>query len=179
MKKRTYPTGEPGPKIRLAAQRDFIGFSQRIPPGSPESWHPFKVVRGSSGDGYVSVIADSLLLGPIAAAADTGIPISSLGLNYNFSVSDGNYVYLKCGVSSLAVSSAEIWAGAEQNSIVMSGSDQTYFYVPLARIRTTVDNQPVGLRISSSLWTQQRAFNHLRVYSFCLDGDPVIYALPC
>jgi hypothetical protein len=180
MKPRTYPIGDQRLNIRLQAQKEFVGFSQKHPPGVSEFFHPFKVVRGSSGPGYVAVISDSLLLGELVAGTDTGIAISSLGLNYNFSVSDGNYVYLKCAVTTLAVSSAEIWAGAEQNLITMSGSTQTYFHVPLARIRSAAgSNQPVGLRVGTNLWTQQRVFNHLRVHSFCVDGKPAIFALPC
>ena len=180
MKSRVYPIGDMRPTIKLAAQRDFVGFSQKIAPGTQDTFHPFKVIQGSSGAGYVSVISDSILFAPLAAGNEAGVSISSLGMNYNFSVSDGNYVYLKCGVSSLAVSSAEIWVGAEQNLTTFSGSDQTYFHVPLARIRSApASNQPAGVRVGTSLWTQQRVSSHLRVVAFCVDGNPAIYALPC
>ncbi len=173
-----YPVGNFAPGGRPQAQAPFVGYTHK----SPEpTWrpirHPFQVVRGPTGDGYVEVCDDSLLLEPLAAANEANYTISNLA--DEFAVSAGDFIYLKCTVSALAVTAAQIIKTTEQNLLTFSGADQTYFHVPIAEIRTyTGTEETVGVQVSSTLWTHQRTFTHLRVVAFCVAGKSAIYALP-
>ena len=142
--------------------------------------HPFQVFVSSTTDPAAPkarVLSSSRLYRSLSTTDTQSIT----GLNTDITLANNTRIWLQVTVSSLATTAASIQSGSAFPAlVVLSGSNQTQFNVPIGRVTASAPTAP-GFEFDISGTTyhfEQCLFSHLLAENRCNSGTAIIYGFP-